>query len=76
MQQIHPKQNPKSMSRQIAQRDRGGKRGADGEHDAERLDQVTNAACERCREQSHGRACAKHESKLLGRQPPRAEKGR
>ncbi|HET8563373.1 MAG TPA: hypothetical protein VFM35_05825, partial [Candidatus Binatia bacterium] len=50
MQQAHPKQNPKSMSREIAQRDGGGKRGADDEHDAERLDQVADAACERRRE--------------------------
>ena len=64
------------MCREIAQRHRGGERDADDEHDAERPEQVAEAASERRREQSHGRAGAKHEPQLLGRQAPRADKSR
>ena len=64
------------MRRQIAERHRSGKRDADDEHDAQRLDQVADAAGERRREQSHGRARAEREPELLGRQPAGAQKGR
>ncbi len=68
VQQADPKQKPKSMRREIAQGHRGGQRDADHEHDTERLGQVADAAGERRREQSHGRAGAEHEPELLGRQ--------
>src|SRR5258705_3609437 len=76
MQQTHTKQNPKSMRREIAERHRGGKRGADDEDAAERLDQVADAARKRRSEESHARAAAAHEPELLGRQPARAQKTR
>jgi hypothetical protein len=62
MKQVHPEQNPKSMSHEITQGNRGGKRDADDEHNPERLDQVADPACQRRRQQSHGGAGAKQDS--------------
>jgi hypothetical protein len=66
MPQVEGKERPKSVRREIAQSHRGGKRGADHEHDAEPLEHVAGAPGERRREQSHGHAGAKHEPELLG----------
>src|SRR5262245_53621461 len=66
-----PRKAQKSMAHEIAQRHRGGEYDADNEYDAERMGQVADATCKRRTEQSHGRASAEHEAKLLGQQPPR-----
>jgi hypothetical protein len=64
------------MRREIAQGHHGGQRGEYDEHDTECLYQIADTPREWRREQPDSRAGAKHEPKLLGRQPTRAQKGR